>query len=149
MNRAALGSRVSAWVPESAAVLVHADYSGLGDAARVVITDADRFALIWSQVYTGLQPQPPLPRVDFGTEGVLLAALGRRGTGGYDIRIDSLVRFEHGSVAYVTSRAPGRACFTTQALTHPVEMLRLSPAPVEPLAFDEQAVVVDCASPGH
>jgi hypothetical protein len=145
VDRTAFGSRVSVWLPPSTAVLVHGYDSGLGDSARLVISDAQTWAIIWAQLTARGQPQPPLPTVDFGTERLLLAALGRRPTGGYDIRIDSLVRFEHGSVAYVTTRAPGQSCVTTQALTHPVEIVRVSPAPLEPIAFDQQAVVVECA----
>ncbi len=135
VDRTAFGSRVSVWLPPSTAVLVHGYDSGLGDSTRLVI----------SQLTARSQPQPPLPAVDFDTERLLLAALGQRNTGGYDIRIDSLVRFEHGSVAYVTTRAPGQSCGTTQALTHPVEIVRVSPAPLEPIAFDQQAVVVGCS----
>ncbi len=91
------------------------------------------------------QPQPPLPSVDFGTEGVLVAALGTRNTGGYDIRVDSLVQYQYASVAYVTTQSPGQSCGTTQALTQPVQILRLSPPPVVPIAFDEHLVVVECA----
>ncbi len=145
VDRTTFGSRVSVWLPPSTAVLVHGYDSGLGDSARLVISDAQTWAIIWAQLTARSQPQPPLPTVDFGTERLLLAALGQRNTGGYDIRIDSLVRFEHGSVAYVTRRAPGPSCFTTQALTHPVEIVRVSPAPLEPIAFDQQAVVVDCS----
>lgn len=145
VGRAALGSRSAAWVPDTTAILFHGAYSGLGDSARLVIRDSGTWAAIWTQLATGRQPQPPLPSVDFGTERVLLAALGQRNTGGYDIRIDSLVRYERGSVAYVTTRAPGRSCGTTQALTQPVEIVRLAPLPLEPVAFDQQAVVIDCA----
>jgi hypothetical protein len=148
VDGARLGSRVAVWLPPSTAVLVHEYYSGLGDAAQVIITDAATWSAVWAQLYLSRQPQPPLPSVDFGTERVLVAALGTRGTGGYDIHVDSLVRFEHGSVTYVTTWAPGQTCGTTQALTQPVEMLRLSPPPTEPILFDQQAVVRECTSGG-
>lgn len=144
-DRARLGSRVSVWLPPSSAVLVYAYYSGLGDSVRSVIGDAASWAAVWAQVTVGGQPQPPLPSVDFRTERVLVVALGTRPTGGYDIRVDSLARYELGSVADVTTRAPGPSCGTTTALTQPVEILRLSPLPWEPIVFDQQAVVVDCA----
>jgi hypothetical protein len=90
------------------AVLAHASYSGLGDAVRSVLSDPASWAAVWAQLTFGTQPQTPLPSVDFDTERVLVAALGTRPTGGYDIRVDSLVRYEHGSVAYVTTRVLAR-----------------------------------------
>src|SRR5256885_14957020 len=73
-----------------------------------------------------------------------LVALGQRNSGGYDIRIDSVVHFERGSVTYVTATAPGDRCVTTGALTQPVDVIRLSPR-VDPIAFQQQAVVRDCS----
>jgi hypothetical protein len=138
----ALGARVAA---DSPVPIAHAYSSGLGDSARLVIADSATWAAIWAQVYAGLQPRPALPAVDFRTQRVLLAALGQRNSGGYDIRIDSVVRFTLGSVAYVTTTAPGRACVTTQAFTQPVDLVRVAPPPVAPVVFAQQAVVRACA----
>jgi len=138
----AFGARVAAASPVP---IAHAYSSGLGAPARLVIADSATWAAIWAQVYAGLQPRPSLPAVDFGTQRVLLAALGQRNSGAYDIRIDSVVRFTSASVAYLTTTAPGRNCVTTQALTQPVDLVRLAPPPVAPVAFEQQAVVRDCS----
>ena len=74
----------------------------------------------------------------------MLVALVLRSHGGYDIRIDSVARFERGSIAYVTATAPGNRCFTTQALTQPVDVIGL-PARVEPMTVQQRAVVRDCS----
>ena len=52
-------------------------------------------------------------------------------------------RDERGSVTYVTATSPGNRCFTTGALTQPVDVIRL-PQGLEPMAFQRQAVVRDC-----
>jgi len=44
----------------------------------------------------------------------------------------------------VTATSPGNRCVTTQALTQPVEVIRL-PQGLEPMAFQRQAVVRDCS----
>lgn len=138
----ALGARVSVDFPVPVA---HEYSSGIGDPARLIIADSATWAAIWAQVFAGLQPRPGLPAVDFRTQRVLLAALGQRNTGGYDIRIDSVVGFTLGTVAYVTTTAPGGNCATTQALTQPVDLVRLAPPPVAPVAFAQRAVVRDCS----
>src|SRR2546421_9274345 len=45
-----------------------------------------------------------------------------------------------GGITYVTATSPGNRCVTTQALTQPVEVIRL-PQGLEPMAFQRQAVV--------
>src|SRR3989442_9299585 len=92
----------------------------------------------------GVGPPPAVPAVDFRTERVVLVALGQRSTGGYDIRIDSVVQFQRGSVTYVTATSPGQKCGTTSALSQPVDVIRLSPK-VEPIVFQRRGGVRDCS----
>ena len=140
----AFGTRLSVWLPDSRSQIAHEYYSGLADSAHLVIADARSWAVTWAQLYACLRPQPALPAVDFRTERVVLVALGERNSGGYDIRIDSVVRFQRGRVTYVTATAPGHRCFTTQALTQPVDLIRLA-RDVGPMAFQQRAVVRDCS----
>jgi protease stability complex PrcB-like protein len=137
----ALGGRVSV---DPTGVLAHEYYSGLSNEALSVITDSAAWAEAWTQLYSGRQPQPPRPVVDFRTERVLLAALGQRATGGYDIQIDSVVQFKLGIVAYVRTIAPGQTCGTTTALTQPVSLVRFLPPQIAPIVFEQQAVVHEC-----
>jgi hypothetical protein len=131
-------------MPDSAATVAHEYYSGLTDAARLVITDAAGWASAWGQLYAPYQPQPALPEVDFAAQSVLVAALGERSTGGYDIRIDSVLRFEGGTIVYVTTAAPGQNCVTTQALSQPAHLVRLA-RPVQPVVFQTRASVRECS----
>ena len=140
----AFGSRVSAWLPDSTAAVTHEYYSGFGDSTNLVVADSYTWAVTWARLYASLRPRPLLPTVDFRTERVVLVALGGRSTGGYDIRVDSVVRFQRGRVTYVTATAPGHRCFTTQALTQPVDLIRLA-RDVGPMAFQQRAVVRDCS----
>ena len=138
----AVGARGAA---DSPVPIGHAYSSDLGDPARLIIADSTTWAAIGAQVYAGLQPRPSLPTVDFRTQRVLLAALGQRHTGGDNIRIDGVVPFALGSVAYVTKTAPGLNCLTTQAFTQPVALVRVAPPPVAPVVVEQQAVVRDCS----
>ena len=140
----ALGPRVAVSLPDPTTAMAHEYFSGFGDPAQLVIADSWSWADTWAQLYTGLQPRPSLPAVDFRTERVVLVALGLRSHGGYDIRIDSVVRFERGSVTYVTTTAPGSRCFNFAALTQPVDLIRLS-APMGPMTFQQRSVVRDCS----
>ena len=139
----AFGPRAAVWLPDPSTVILHSYYSGLVNAADLVIADSQSWAATWAQLTRGVGPPPVLPAVDFRTERVVLVALGQRSSGGYDIRIDSVVHFQRGSVTYVTATSPGQSCYATAALTQPVDVIRLSPK-VEPIVFQQQAVVRDC-----
>jgi hypothetical protein len=141
LDRLGFGARV---MRDSVGTVVHAYNSGLGDAELFVIGDTTTWANVWARLNLGVQPPPALPAVDFRTERIVLAALGERRTGGYDIHIDSIVGFRLGSVAYVTSTAPGLTCVTTTALTQPVHLVLFSSPPLTPVAFGQRAVVHSC-----
>ena len=138
------GGRTSAWVPDPSATIAHEYYSGFINSVDLVIVDPVTWTTTWTKLYSGLQPQPSLPDIRFPAEQIVLTALGQRVSGGFDIRIDSIVRFEHGSQVYVTTTAPGQGCATTQALTQPVYLVRISPPLREPIAFPRTTVTRNC-----
>jgi len=107
------------------------------------VADASTWSALWVRIYLGLQPQPPLPAVDFASDRLLVAAMGWRPTGGYSINIDSVVRSQGGTVVYVTMTAPGPSCGTTQTVTSPVHVVRL-PWPPEPITFQNRNIVTVC-----
>jgi hypothetical protein len=141
-----LGSRTAVWVPDSAAVLGHAYYSGYAIATHAVVSDRFTWAATWERFWGSLEPKPPVPTVDFATERVLLVALGGRYSGGYDIAVDSVVGYQGGATVYITGRSPGQGCFVTAALTAPAQLVLL-PRPVEPVAFQERDVATPCPCP--
>jgi hypothetical protein len=138
-----LGVRTATWIPDSAATVAVEYYSGLHDAAGFLVSDVSTWRNVWAQVYSGRQPKPALPLVDFEAERVIVVALGERRSGGYAIRIDSLVAFEQGTAVYVTGLAPGDRCGVTLALTQPAHLVR-APMPAEPVIFEQRTVVHDC-----
>ena len=140
---AELGARQSVSQPDSAATLIHEYWSGFRTASRLVVTDAMSWGVVWQRAYATLTPQPPQPAVDFATEAVIVASLGERFTGGFDIRVDSVVTHEGGIAVYLTTVAPGPSCVTTQSLTQPIHAVRV-PRPHGPPVFDEQPIVRDC-----
>jgi hypothetical protein len=130
----ACGSSSPAETPETGkvlkpeATLLHQHYSGFGESQRLVVRDPGTWASVWARAYALQTPVPSLPEVDFSKEMVLVAALGGRPTGGYDIAIEGVLAEAEATRAFVTATAPGRNCVTTQALTQPVVAVRVSAA---------------------
>jgi hypothetical protein len=117
--------------------------SGLVESRRLVVRDADAWASTWAAVWRNMTPAPSRPDVDFSREMVIVAALGQRTSGGYDIVVDSATATESELVVHVRATSPGASCFVTGALTQPVDIVRL-PATTLPVKFVEDAVVHEC-----
>lgn len=138
-----LGARLRALETERPTSIVQTSYSGLSEAARIVVEDAAAWSVLWADLTSGIYPPPELPPVNFQTHRVVAAALGSRPNGGYAIRVDSLVEFEQGSLVFVTSQSPGNRCMVTLAITNPVDVV-LVPISREPLTFHDQSIVQHC-----
>ncbi len=118
-------------------------YSGMDAPAREVLRTSAQWQAAWAQVHRHQQPAPAVPVVDFGRESVVLAAMGVRNTGGYVLTIDSVSATTDAIHVFVTERSPGSRCFTTQALTAPVDAVAI-PADGRSVRFHENAVVDPC-----
>lgn len=120
------------------------DYNtSLGERARLVVRDQTTWREVWASMWRTRSPQPPLPEVDFAREMVLVAALGARATGGYDILIESAYEGPTGLTIHVLSTSPGSTCVVTLALTRPVDIARL-PRHNGPVAFVERLETREC-----
>lgn len=118
--------------------------SSLRAPQRTVIGDMTAWRAEWSRLWAGAASAPPLPAVDFSREVIVLAALGERPTGGYQILIDSATTAsEGGVVVHVRTVSPGARCGVYHALTQPVDLARL-PRVQGPVTFRDRAVVANC-----
>lgn len=124
-------------------VVLNLGYSGFAVSERVVVRSDRHWKAIWEKAFEIQTPVPPRPAIDFATEMVVVAALGSRPTGGYGIVITDLETRGTKLEVLVTASSPGSSCFTTQALTQPVVMVRVRAVP-GPVAFRERSLVYQC-----
>ncbi len=117
--------------------------SGLSTQQRLVVGDSGTWQQVWASIWRRLSPEPPLPQVDFGSEIVVVAAMGERLTGGFTILIDSASETTVGMSIRIRSISPGAGCATTQALTQPVDVARV-PRRGGAVAFDERTETQEC-----
>jgi hypothetical protein len=113
-------------VPEDQVqVLAYEHSSGIEERRRAVLRSEAEWADFWTQLHQGRSPVPERPPVDFAQAMVIVAAMGTRPTGGYDIEVEAVGRSGAAYHVIVRETAPGRNCMTTQALTQPVAALRV------------------------
>jgi len=111
--------------------------SRFGDQARIVIRDSTLWHAVWRH---GIETQESPPAVDFGTDMVIVAALGGQRSGCCGIHVDSLVAGSVDVTAYVSSYRAGENCIVTMGFTDPVEVVRV-PRTRHPVVFAEQEVI--------
>jgi len=111
--------------------------------ARLVIRTSDAWASAWTRQNWGLSPPPLLPPVDFTADMVLVAALGRRNTGGYEASISVSTSKEADLRAEVVESEPGVGCVTTPVITRPSVAVRLVRSDGE-VRFVDSVESVEC-----
>src|SRR5688572_2509444 len=119
------------------------NYSGLDQPERMVVRDEAAWREVWAAIWQGHSPEPPLPEVDFVQEMLVVVALGERPTGGFGIFADSAFTEGEELVIRVRTIAPGPRCYTTQALTQPVDVARV-PRTDLAVRFRDQPEVHEC-----
>ena len=125
------------------ASLVQMQYSNLGDEARMVVRTRAEWVDLWASATEGLQPAEDAPVVDFGRRMVLVAAMGRRATGGFAVRIGSVFEDRERLYAVVSETSPGSGCLTTQAFTAPVSAISI-PLSGKPVSFVKRSDTLSC-----
>lgn len=117
--------------------------SGLQQEAQVVLRSAADWANLWARVTSDTDPTIEPPTVDFGQRMVLVVALGRRPTAGFDVAIISV--YEDRDRLYVVYRetAPGPGCAPAQSITAPISIVSIA-ARAKAVSFTKRTATLTC-----
>jgi hypothetical protein len=121
-------------------------YSGLSDSVRTVVRDSTSWIEVWRAISRPFYPPPPLPRVDFEHEMVVIAALGARPTAGYDIVIEGARQDSAAVEIALRTLSPAPGCPVSAAMTQPVDLATV-PASPRAVRFREKSIIVPCGAP--
>jgi PrcB C-terminal len=113
--------------------------TGIAEARRLVIRDANAWVEFWSELGVGERPD-----VDFSHDIVVAVAAGQRQTGGYEIAVDRVVDNGGELTAEVVETTPGPNCITTQSLTQPVDVVVVPGVRPRSWSFIERKEVRGC-----
>lgn len=121
-------SATSVPTDQPATRLLSSVISGYTEPAEEVIRDPAAWASAWRRLHDA-NPATALPEVDFGQSMVVLLALGERSSGGHAVRFDELSREGDTATVRYTVTSPGPNCMSTQAITSPVDVVRVARVP--------------------
>ena len=122
-----------------------ATFSGVPDSIHLVIRDGTRWRQYWDLIHRPFIPPPRLPEIDFKREMIVLAALGRRPSLGYDILIRSATRDSAGIEVQLRRSNPGPGCAMGAAVSQPVDLARI-PASNLRVRFTELITTTPCGT---
>lgn len=120
-----------------------AAYTGIQEPRRALVRTESEWRELWRELTAGTLPPPEPLTIDFETRMVIVAAMGRRPTGGYGIAIEEVRATTDSLYVTVVETSPGAGCLTTQALTAPVAAVSVERHPAEPV-FREREEDRDC-----
>ena len=123
--------------------LLEVQYSDLTQPARMVVKTAAEWEDLWSAAVSKVSPSEEVPRVDFTRRMVLVAAMGGRPTGGFDVLIRSVFEDKDNLYAVYVEVSPGTGCLTTQGFTAPVSAVSV-PLSGKPVRFIRREDSVPC-----
>lgn len=124
--------------------IAYALYSGISTPENLIIRDAASWSALWQLIHATENPVAPLPSVDFGQEMIVVAALGTRRTGGYNVLLTEATEDASGIHVQIVATSPGSDCLTTQALTQPVDLARVARRDA-PVQFSITVSVTPCS----
>jgi protease stability complex PrcB-like protein len=113
--------------------------TGIREARRLVIRNANTWAEFWSELGVGERPD-----VDFSRDVVIAVAAGQRPSGGYEIAVDRVTQKDGELTAEVVETIPGPNCMTTASLTQPVDVVVVPAVAARGWSFVERKDVRGC-----
>lgn len=137
------GATTVAWNDAGAVRIAHSYSSGFRQPVRTMVDNDADWQAMWRRYTANIGDPPPAPAIDFTRYEVLVAALGERNSGGYDMSIGRIASTNDYLYVVLVSTRPGSRCLATAALTQPVDIVRV-PRRHLPVMFIEQSVQDDC-----
>jgi hypothetical protein len=113
--------------------------TGISEARRLVIRDANSWAEFWSELGLGDRPG-----VDFSRDMVIAVAAGQQPTGGHEIAVTEITHTGGELTIDVVKIVPGPNCMTTTSLTQPVDVVVVPKVNTQSWSFVEHREVRGC-----
>jgi hypothetical protein len=115
-------------------------HTGVREARRMVIQEANTWAEFWSELGVGDRPA-----VDFTRDIVIAVAAGERPSGGYEIAVNQVTQTNGELRVEVRESSPGPNCLSASSLTQPVDVVVVQGVKPKSWSFVEQKDVRGCS----
>ncbi len=105
-------------------VITEGQYTVIDKQMTLVFTSKDKFEEHWKLMNRAHDPTPPLPKVDWAKNQLIVIHLGKRNSGGFSLKVESIkeTRSNEWTVTYIESQ-PADDEIVTMAITSPYLIL--------------------------
>ncbi|MFM8330647.1 MAG: protease complex subunit PrcB family protein [Candidatus Methylumidiphilus sp.] len=139
----AAGAALGRESPASFLVIEQGTHSGIKTQRLDAIRDDAALRALWLAHRGGLSPAPPLPKVDFSKDMLIVAFAGQKSTGGYRLNVVGLGARRGRIQVDLSLTQPGPDCLVAQTATQPFVMFKISRSR-KPVAFQLTAKTFSC-----
>ncbi len=87
----------------------------------------------------------PKPSIDFNNELILYLNMGGFNSGGFDIKVSKITRYNNTIKVYVKTTQSSTGCFVTDAITEPRLFIKMSNKNSQNIEFIKTHEVIKCA----
>ncbi|NHI83461.1 MAG: protease complex subunit PrcB family protein [Candidatus Thorarchaeota archaeon] len=118
---------------------------GYESRANFTIENGTFWESLWLELYSGYEPIPEVPAVNFTSETLIAVFQGVRSSGGHWTNITRIIMTDTNYVVYVDEMHPGNGCGVTAVLTYPYQIVKINEHPLSlPVQFIYNIIVYEC-----
>jgi len=117
--------------------------SGFKTFGKWYVAKESALPLVWDSIYANYMKKDPLPKIDFENNEVYVITMGEQTSGGYNIKVESVVETKKEVVVNIIESKPGKTCVTTSVMTYPYQLFTI-PKTKKSLRFNWVEKVYEC-----
>jgi hypothetical protein len=107
-------------------VIHEGSYSAISDKRELIIYNESQYKELMNDVYKNLDQMPKITAIDFKKNSLVAVFIGSRSSGGYQVKIDSIIETSNNLAVNITETTPGKNCMVTDGITSPFVILRIT-----------------------
>lgn len=104
-------------------VLKEGTNSGHKTAGSKIIHNTEELSLAWTILHGNYMENPPIPKIDFNSNQLILILMGEKTSGGYSIGVENIIEINAESIITIGEKKPGKTCMTTSVMTYPYQLI--------------------------
>lgn len=95
---------------------------------QVIINTQENFNALWNETFTGIDPQPTQPQINFTQTSVIAFYAGEQRSGGHALSIQSITSdVNNNATIVILHQKPAANCMTAAVISYPFLMATVSP----------------------
>lgn len=117
--------------------------SGFKTSGKWYIEKESGLPIVWDSIFVNYMQKDPLPKIDFNANEVYVVTMGEQNSGGYTIKVASVIETKKEVVVTIEESKPGKSCMTTSVMTYPYQLFTI-PKIGKTVRFNWIEKIYDC-----